>query len=342
MQVWRALGLGLLVAVVLGLAGYGTLALWYNLPDAIGAARSFVVLGYPALGVGGLVLALWYRRLVAPLLPFALATGVFLFWWSTVEPSNDRLWQPDVARLASAEIDRDTVHLRNVRRFSYRSADDFTPRWGERTVDLGKLETLDLFAVYWMGDAIAHIMLSFGFQDEEPVTISIETRKEVGEDYSTLAGFFRQYELYYVVSEEPDVVALRTTYREPPEDVYLFRVDVPKEHIRRLFLHYLGEINRLNDEPEWYNTLTTNCTTAIATHVRALGGDLPISWRVILSGYFPSLLYDRGVLDQSLPHEELRRRSLINDRAEAAIGAPDFSERIREGLPGMERSARNP
>ena len=335
-SILRLVGLALLGLAVLGLAGFGALALWYNLPDAIGAGRLAVVLAYPAIGLAGLVLALWHRRIIAPLLPFALATGAFVFWWSTIEASNDRHWQPDVAELAAAEIDGNEVTLRNVRRFAYRGADAFTPAWHDRTVDLGKLETLDLFAVYWMGDAIAHIMLSFGFAGEEPVTISIETRKELGEDYSTIAGFFRRYELYYVVSEEPDVVALRTTWREPPEDVYLYRVEVPEEAISRLFLHYLGEINRLNDEPKWYNTLTTNCTTAIATHVRALGGDLPLTWRVILSGYFPSLLYDRGVLDQSLPYEELRARSLINERAQAALGADDFYARIRVGLPGMK------
>jgi hypothetical protein len=335
LSILRLVAHAVLGLAVLGLTGFVALALWYNLPDAVGAGRLPVVAAYGALGLGGLVLALWYRRIVAPLLPFALATGAFLFWWSTIEARNDRLWQPDVAELAAAEIDGDQVTLRNVRRFTYRSSDDFTPAWHDRTVDLADLQTLDLYAVYWMGDAIAHIMLSFGFGNQEPITISIETRKELGEDYSTIAGFFRRYELYYVVSEEPDVVALRTTYREPPEDVYLYRVDVPPEAIRRLFLHYLGEINRLNDEPKWYNTLTTNCTTAIATHVRALGGDLPLTWRVILSGYFPSLLYDRGVLDQSLPYDELRARSLINERAQAALGADDFYARIREDLPGM-------
>lgn len=335
MRVGRAIGVGLLSALMLGLAGFAALALWYNLPEMPGPGRLAATLALPALAVLGLALAVRHGRLVAPLLPAALAIGGFFLWWSTIEARNDRAWQPDVVLLAAAEIDGDRVTLRNVRRFAYRSAEDVTPSWHERTVDLASLQTLDLYAVHWMGEPIAHIMLSFGFGDQEPITISIETRKEVGEAYSTLAGFFRQYELYYVVSEEPDVVALRTSYRQPPEDVYLFRVDVPKEHIRLLFLHYLAEINRLNDQPKWYNTLTTNCTTAIATHVRALGGELPLSWRVLLSGYFPALLYDRGVLDQSLPYAELREASLINERAEAALGAADFHARIREGLPGM-------
>jgi hypothetical protein len=332
--VLRPLLLGLLACVALGIAGWGALAIWYALPAAEGV-RLALAAAFLGLGVIGLAAAVWQRRIVRPLAPFAVACIVFAAWWSTVTPSNDRDWLTDVARNPTAEIDGDRVTLRNVRRFAYRSADDYTANWHDRTLDLAKLQTLDLYAVYWMGDPIAHIMVSFGFAGEEPVTISIETRKEKGETYSTIAGFFRQYELYYVVSEEPDVVALRTSYREPPEDVYLYRVDIPEEHIRMLFLHYLGEINRLAEKPKFYNTATTNCTTVIAMHARALGGELPRSWKVLLSGYFPELLYERGVLDQSLPYPELRQASLINARAEAALGAPDFSERIRDGLPGM-------
>lgn len=268
-----------------------------------------------------------------PLLPFVLACVAVLIWWWSIEASNARAWQPDVARLPSAEINGDLVTLRNVRRFAYRSATDYTENWYDRTVDLSQLEALDLIAVYWMGDAIAHTMLSFVFADGEPVTISIETRKEQGEDYSTLAGFFRRYELYYVVGDERDLIGLRTTYREPPEDVYLYRVNAPKENIRRLFLEYLAKINQLHEHPEFYNTATTNCTTNIVTHIRALRKGVPLSWKMLLSGHFPELVYEYGALDQSLPLETLRQQSRINERARAAVGAK-FSCRIREGMPG--------
>jgi Domain of unknown function (DUF4105) len=259
-----------------------------------------------------------------------------LAWWSTIEPTNDRSWQADVARLPSVEVDGDLVTLHNVRSFEYRSAVDYTERWYDRTVDLRQLDSLDLIAVYWMGDDIAHTMLSFGFGGE-PVTISIETRKEQGEQYSALAGFFRRYELYYVVGDEDDLVGLRTTYREPTEDVYLYRMHAPPRNIRRLFLEYAAKINALHEEPEFYNTATTNCTTNIVTHVKALREDVPLDWRMLLSGHFPELIYEYGALDQSLPFAELRRRSLINERARAADGADDFSRRIREHLPGSER-----
>jgi Domain of unknown function (DUF4105) len=323
----------LLVVVVAAAALWGTLALWFALPVEAGA-RLIVAVLFAGLGIGGLVMALRRRRMFLALLPFTIALMVLLLWWSTIEPSNDRAWQPDVARLPWAEIDGDFVTLRNIRSFDYRSAADYTEHWYDRTFDLRRLDSLDLIAVYWMGDAIAHTMLSFGFAGD-PVTISIETRKERAEEYSALAGFFRRYELYYVVGDERDLIGLRTTYRAPPEDVYLYRVHAPRENIRRLFLEYLAKINQLRERPEFYNTAITNCTTNIVTHVRALRQDVPLDWRMLLSGYFPELVYARGGLDQSLPFEALRRRSLINERARAAETAPDFSRRIRAGLPSI-------
>ncbi len=329
----RLLGGGLIGLLVIGAVVWGALALWLAFP-AVDSLRATLALGFVTVGAGGLLAAVLHRRLVVPLLPFTVAVVALLAWWSTIEASNDRAWQPDVAMLSSAEIEGDVITLRNVRSFTYRSESDFTPRWYDKTVDLSQLDTLDLIAVYWMGDAIAHTILSFGFAGEQ-IAISIETRKEQGEVYSTLGGLFRRYDLYYVVADESDLIGLRTSYRNPPEDVYLYRVKAPQEVIRRLFLQYLETINELNVRPEFYNTATTNCTTNIVTHIQAIRSQVPLSWKMLLSGYFPELVYERGALDQSLPFDALRRQSHINERAQAAAGSEDFSRRIREGLPGM-------
>jgi hypothetical protein len=268
-----------------------------------------------------------------PLLPFLVAIAAIVAWMAGLRPSNDRQWQPDVARQPSAVIEGDRVTLRNVRSFVYRTETDFEPRWHDRTVDLRDLDTLDLIAVYWMGDAIAHTMLSFGFGGDQ-VVVSIETRKEVGEAYSALAGFFRRYELIYLLGDENDLIGVRTTHRRPPEDVYVYRVRIAPERLRALFLDYLRSINELVDRPAFYNTATTNCTTMIVPHVRAVAGEVPWSWKILLSGHFPELAYERGALDRSLDFPELRRRSLVNDRAVAAERDPAFSRLIRAGLPG--------
>ncbi len=242
----RLLGGGLVGPLVVGAAVWGALALWFAFP-AVDVLRATLALGFVALGAGGLLAAVLRRRLVVPLLPFAVAFVVLLAWWSTIEASNDRAWQRDVAMLPSTEIEGDVITLRNVRSFTYRSETDYTPRWYDKTVDMRQLDTLDLIAVYWMGDAIAHTILSFGFAGEL-IAISIETRKEQGETYSALAGFFRRYELFYVVADESDLIGLRTSYRDPPEDVYLYRVNIPRENIRRLFLQYVAKINELHDQ----------------------------------------------------------------------------------------------
>ena len=187
-----------------------------------------------------------------------------------------------------------------------------------------------------MGDAIAHVMVSFAFKDSPALAISIETRKEVGEPYSTVLGFFRRYELVYVVADERDLIGVRTNVRaEPPEDVYLYRVAMPKENARRLFLEYIRDMNDLREHPQFYNTATTNCTTMVLINNRVNGSASLLNWKILLSGYLPQLAYERGRLDQSLPFPELRRRSRVNDAARAAgLDAPDFSARIRAGLPG--------
>jgi hypothetical protein len=176
--------------------------------------------------------------------------------------------------------------------------------------------------------------VSFGFAERDFVAVSIETRKEVGESYSTVEGFFRNYELTYVVGDERDLIGLRANYRkDPPEDVYLYRTNAPPENVRRLFVDYFREVNALVDHPQFYNTLTTNCTTNVLMHTRVNPGTHRYSWKVLLSGYAPLYTYELGRLDTRLPFEDLRRRSHVNDAARAADGADDFSVRIRAGLP---------
>jgi len=327
----------LLGLVVAGLAiavatGWGSLVLFYLAPGSeivrTVLAWSFVALGLVTVG------ALAVRRVRRwAAVGFATALALVLVVWASATPSNDRDWQPEVAVLPYATIDGDRVTVHNIRNFDYRTETDFTPAHYDRTFDLRRLDRADLIAVYWMGPAIAHLLVSFGFGDEH-LAISIEVRKERTEQYSTVAGFFRQFELYYVVADERDVIRLRTNYRKsPPEDVYVFRTVGSLENARRIFLDYLRDINELRERPRFYNTLTTNCTTMILAHTTVNPGHIPFSWKILLSGYAPEYAYDMGRLDRSVPFEELKRRAHVNRAAQAADKAPDFSRRIRAGLP---------
>jgi hypothetical protein len=328
---------GLLLGVVLAaMSGWGALALYYSdLPGH--SLRSGLAVAFALAGLVAMVVALaprrWRRKFLAG---FLALFAVLLAWWSGIEPSNERDWQPEVARLAHAEIRGDLVTVRNIRNFDYRSETDFTPAWYDRTFDLNKLESVDLVAVYWMGPAIAHTILSFGFAGGDHLAISIETRKEKGEGYSTIKGFFKQYELYYVVADERDVIRVRSNYRkDPPEDVYVYRVHGNIDNGRRLFLEYMRRINALKATPEFYNTLTDNCTTGIWMNTRINPGHPPLSWKILASGYVPAYLYEQGRLNGSASFDELRRMAHVNARAQAADQAADFSRRIRVGLPGQ-------
>jgi Domain of unknown function (DUF4105) len=318
---------------ILATTAWGTLAIYYSdLPDA--KVRVLAACLFAAFGAAILVWYLFSKRSWRPVVVFAIAFALLLSYWSTIEPKQDRDWAPEYARLTYAIIKGDQVTIHNIRNFDYRTETDFTPRYYAKTFDLAKLDSIDVIASYWAGDAIAHIIMSFGFAGEDFLAVSIETRRERHESYSTIAGFFKQYELFYVVADERDLVRLRTNYRkDPPEDVYLYRIPAATANVRRFFLDYVREINSLADKPEFYNTLTTNCTTSVLTHARVNPGSHPLSWKILLSGYVPQYLYERRRIDTSLPFEELRSRSRINSAARAADKATDFSQRIRAGLP---------
>ena len=318
--------LSLLVA---GLTVWAMCALYYS--DIQSSMFRACLAGLFGLATAGAFALLPGRR--RTLIFFFAAWALVAVWWAAIAPSNKRDWQADVAVLPRATIQGDRVTLHNIRNFTYRTATDFTPGYYDKTFELARLSSVDLIAVYWMGDAIAHIMLSFGFGGTDYVVFSIETRKEIHEDYSTLKGFFKQYELIYIAGDERDLLRVRTDYRDPQEDVYIYRLRIPPERVRLFFLEYVNKINRLYDQPEFYNTLITNCTTDVVALARGLGGDIRYSWKVLLSGYAPEYAYERGSLDSRLSFIELRQRSLVNPRAHAVGDDPDFSIKIRKGLP---------
>lgn len=319
--------LGLLIAA-LGAWGALAIALAGATPNGprVLLAAAFALLTLAALV--GLCLARWRWPALAV---YLLAVSALLLWWQRIEPSNQRDWQPDVAVLPYATIEGDQVTLHNIRNFSYRSETDYTPAYYDKHFRLSELEGVDMLAVYWMGPAIAHIFLSFAFAGGEHVAVSIETRKQKNESYSTLKGFFRQYELFYVVADERDVIGLRTNYRrDPPEQVYLYRIKAPLENGRRVFLEYMHSINALKERAEYYNTLTTNCTTRIWMSSRINAQHVPFSWKILASGYLPEYLYEQGRLhDAGLSFSQLQRNALINPRAQAAGDSAEFSRLIR-------------
>jgi len=321
------IGLVVLWLLLLATATWSSAALWFDGPSSRPIAG--------VLAVGFVLVALTLLGALRPrwrgLVGYGVLFAVVLGWWLSLAPSNDRNWQGDVEHPPPASIDGDRLTIHNLRNFDYRSVDDYTPRWETRTYDLSRLVGVDLYFFYWGSPWIAHTIVSWEFEDAPPLAISIETRKEIGEQYSAVLGFFRQFELYYVVADERDVVRLRTNLRG--DEGYLFRVNWSPSNSRALLLAYLEEVNRIARTPRWYNALDHNCTTTIRFHARQIGMARALNWRVLANGKGPELLYMRGVVDTTMPFPELRSQSYINERGRTTGRAADFSQHIREGLP---------
>lgn len=321
---WTLVGLGLLCRVLL--LAWGTLAIRYsNLPWPwlrLALAAAFFV-----FAIWALWLSRWSRRYAA----FVAVYAVLLIWWATIRPSHDRPWRPEVAVLPRATIDGDRVRITGVRNFKYRSRDDFDIRYEEREVLLSHLQTVDLFVSYWREGPVGHTFLSFGFDNAPPVSISIETRPEVGEGFDPIASLFKQFELIYLVGDEHDLVGSRAVYRK--ESVFLYRIRTTPENARQLFLIYLQRINEIADQAEWYHLLSNSCTVNIIRYASRIGPPRGFDIRHLLNGFIDRYVYATGAIQTNLPFDELRRRSRINEAVKNADDAPDFSDRIRAGVP---------
>lgn len=324
-----ALCLAILAWVIVSACiAWGVLALWFDSSRNRGLAGLLAI----AFVIGCATLLAMIRPMWRALLCILALLLLLLVWWTLIPPRNDRDWQPDVARLARAKIQGTRLIIDNVRNFDYHSAEDYTEHWETRTYDLDQLQGADMFFCFWGPTLIAHTIVSWQFANGAPLAISIETRKEKGESYSAVRGFFRQFELYYVVSDERDVIRLRTNFRG--EKVFLYRLRMDAQDARAVLLDYLEEVNRLSERPRWYNAVTHNCTTSIRHHAVHVGKGNPWDWRILANGYADQLGYERGTIDTSLPFPDLKKRSEITAKAIEAGDSPDFSVRIREGLPG--------
>jgi len=325
---WLVRGIWLLIQTAL--AVWATVAIYYsNLP------WSGLRLGFAGAFAAFAIWALWVSRQWRMSVAFLVLFLGVVVWWSSISPSHNRPWRPEVAVMPRAVIDGDRVHLTGVRNFDYRTRNDFTVRYEEREVRLSHLTGLDFYVSYWSEGLVAHTFLSFIFDDAPPLSISIETRPEVGEGFAPIASLFKQFELIYVVGDERDLVGVRANHRR--EAIYLYRLNTAPENARRLLLIYLERINELADRPEFYHLLSNNCTINIVRYANAAGRVGRFDIRHLFNGLFDSYLYHSGRVDTTLPYEELRRRSQINEAAQAADGESDFSERIRASLPTRPR-----
>lgn len=286
-------------------------------------------------------------RLVAGVAAAGVVMGAL--WMAMVMPRvplKRSSWAPGHAFLARAEFEGDSaVMIRQLRDFDYEA--DGTPitRRLDARYALDRLQSvwfvLTPFSTTFRGPA--HAFLSFGFDDGRYVAVSVEARREVGEEYSLVDGMLRRFEVAYIIGTERDLIGRRALH--DGDDVYLYPIATTPDRARRLFREMLVRANAVQDEPEFYHTLWNNCTTNIVDHVnRLVPGRIPPSIRVLLPGYADALALSLGLI-RGASVEEVRAHYRVNDRARAMAAGDDFSAAIRRGMPAVvdgRRTAQRP
>ena len=307
---------------------WGSLALFYAGPAA--SWLRFILL---IVFISSLPLVFYFgQSFWQGVLYASIIFAVLMAWWLTLKPNNNKLWQSSVAQIPHGEIDGDILTLHNVRNFHYRSVMDFDPAWETRHYDLSRITSLDLFLSYWGSRHMAHTILSWGFDNGDHLAVSIETRKDVTQSYSSIQGLYKQFNLVYVAADEKDLIRLRTNFRK--EEVYLYPlIQVPQDRARALLESYVRHMNKLVNKPEFYHALKMNCTSAITLHTKIVDPDISIAdWRLIANGHIDEMLYERGSIRHDRPFDEIRQRSRVDLRM-YELGDTDFSARLREALP---------
>lgn len=318
----RILGHILFVLALAAATAWAGTALWVQITSPI------VWLLWTTLGLTSL--AALVLHWLTPRASWGLIAAAALIiggWFQTIQPSQSRDWAADVEHGVTGEVNGSLVTLHNLRNFHWTSDTRANPEWDDATVNLDQLDTVDMITSTWGDPDIAHLIVSFGFNDGQRIAYSVEIRKEKGEEFSTIGGFFRQFELVLIAATESDVIRVRTNLRG--EDVHLFPIKLDAEKRRQLFLTYLNFGNKLSEKPMFYNTVTANCTSTVYGLVKAIKPDMPLDRRLLLSGRLPEYISELGGLQGDLPMDQRRPRAAISAKAQAIAAGQDFSALIR-------------
>ena len=280
-----------------------------------------------AIALAGMIGVLARRNMRQGWMALIFCLAAATLWWSSIAPRQDLVWASDTARGVTAEFQDDTVTVHNIRDFIWEDENTAVEQWKSETYSLDAITSVDLLTSVWSSPAIAHVLVSFGFSDGRHLAFSAEIRREADEEFSSIGGFFKKFEQVLIAAEERDIVKLRTNHRG--EDVSLFPLQLTPEQARRLLVSYLERGNRLAAEPEFYNTITANCTTVIFQLARLVDPGLPFDWRVLASGYLPAYLFDLGAIDTTKPLDDILDEARITRRAVQLPPSDDYSTGIR-------------
>jgi hypothetical protein len=323
LTVVRVIGRGAQVMLALLVLAWIWLAVLFH----AGGALAYGLHAAMLILMAGLVWAVWAARWRVVWLGMAACAVLAAAWFFSLSPRDDRAWAADVRHGVTGQINDNRVTLTNIRNFRWQDPDTAVESWETRVVDADAITSVDMFTSVWGSPLIAHVLVSFGFADGQHIVFSGEIRREEGEVYSALGGFFRRYELVLIAADERDIVHLRTDARG--ESVSLFPVTLSPEARKQLFFNFINRANDLAAEPEWYHTILANCTTVPYPLVKGIAPDLSPDWRVLASGRLPDFLHDLGVLRPDMPLEQVLDRARLPSTGADAPEGPGYSAALR-------------
>ena len=318
----------LLYAALALSAGWSVLALWYQ--RSAGSVIRYVAVAAWVVATVSLWAMGWSRHNGLPLAAYAVGVAALVAWWGRIVPSNHRDWADDVSQPLTGQVDGHKVTLFNVRNFNWRTEEDYDIHWETRHYDLDRLVGADLVLSSWGMPGIVHALFSFGFDDGAHLVFSVEVRRRRHQPFSSMGGFFKHFERTIVAADERDVIRVRTNVRN--ETAHLYALQMSKSAMRALFLSYVQEANQLAATPAFYNTATSNCVTIVYDMAKQVAPGLPYDYRLLLTAYLPSYLYQVGALDRRYPLDALIRQGDITMRARVTGESDDFSRAIRTPL----------
>jgi hypothetical protein len=309
---------------ILAFGLWGCLAIYFKINGLVGF---FILTCWAVISLLALY-ATWFDKSGSGWIwAYLLSVALFIGIWVSLPARLDRDWADELAHTVTGTQDGRIVTLHNVRDFNWETG---AQNWIDRRFDLGQLQGLDVILSYWNSPNIAHAIISFRFNDVEPIAFSVEIRKQKGQKFSSISGFFKTFEQAFIAANESDIVALRTNHRDPIEDVYLYPLTNPISEVEALFMGYVNRGNARAENPAWYHTITANCTTVIFDLVRSFRKDVKLDKRIILSGLLPDLFAERGVIDRAQPYGDYRAAAAITSKGQAATSRETFSTAIRK------------
>lgn len=265
-----------------------------------------------------------------------------------LQPSNQRDWEYGMETLPHITIDGDVVNVQHIRDFRWSVDAPQSSDYIDRSFDVERLERVWFveepftMAPFYGFEGVAHTYFVFDFQDQSPVAISVESRRERGEGYDSIRGVFNEYELIYIWGTEQDLTGRRAVLEK--NQLYMYPLVGSMDSARQLFLDLAVVSQQLETKPRFYNTLTSNCTNELAKVANeAQPGAIPPNIALIFPGYADNFLYDLGFIPHDAPLDTVRQRYAITDVVAATIDQPDFSRVLRlrlnireeESLPGV-------